>query len=174
MKKLFLFTFLSFYFSLSLQAQDLRLGFKAGVNFSEITDIQNINNRTGFHLAAVTKIEFPSKLAIQPELIYSSQGADLADLDLSIDYLNLPILLDFSIIKSLSLQVGPQFGFSVSEGKNIRDINSFDFSGTAGIQLSFSKFFAQARYNFGLTDIGFEPYKAKNAVVQISAGFWLL
>ena len=177
MKKLMLFAVLAVGFSITSAAQDFHFGAKGGVNFASLSgdDVDDLDGRTGFHIGAVAQIGISEKFAIQPELIYSSQGADFSDLDANIDYLNLPILADIGLTENISIQAGPQFGFKVGEGDDLsgEDLESLDLSGAVGVQATFSKFFAQARYNLGFSDIA-DNADAKNSVFQISVGYWFL
>ncbi len=173
MKRLALLTVLAIGFSLSSHAQNFHFGAKVGLNFADITGDIDFDGRTSFHIGAVAELGVADKFAIQPELIYSSQGADLGSFDTNIDYLNLPILGEYKVSENLSLQLGPQFGINVAEGDDVDDVESFDLSGAAGVEVSFSKFFAQARYNFGLTDV-VDGFDSKNSVFQISVGYWFL
>ncbi len=158
---------------IAINAQSFHFGAKAGANFASITgDDADFDGRTGYHIGLVAELGLSEKFAIQPELIYSAQGADESGLDLNIDYLNLPILAEIKLTEMFSIQAGPQFGFKVNEG-DFEDLNEFDLSGAAGVEINISKFFAQARYNFGFTDIA-EDAEARNGVFQISVGFWFL
>jgi len=171
MKKLFLLATLLIGFSTASYAQGLHFGIKGGLNFADLNggDI-NVDSRTSFHIGAVLEARLSDNFAIQPEAIYSSQGAKLGSDDLKLDYINIPVMADIKLIKSLSLHVGPQFGFNISED-NINDPKTFDLGGAAGLELKILKFFAQARYNFGLTDVAEGAGSPKNAVFQLSVGF---
>jgi hypothetical protein len=74
-------------------------------------------------------------LAIQPELLYSAQGATADgggnESTTRLDYINLPIMLDVTIADGLSLQGGPQFGFNIGsetefEGGGISGTSDID------------------------------------------------
>ena len=161
---------------IAINAQSFHFGAKVGANFASITgdDVDDLDGRTAYHIGLVAELGLSDKFAIQPELIYSAQGADESGFDLDIDYLNLPILAEIKLTEMFSIQAGPQFGFKVNEGDfEDEDLNDFDLSGAAGIEVNISKFFAQARYNFGFSDIA-EDVEARNGVFQISVGFWLL
>ena len=60
--------------------KSLQIGAKAGVNLSTLTgDISGIKGRTSFHLGGVAEFPISEKLSIQPELLFSSQGAKYSD-----------------------------------------------------------------------------------------------
>ncbi len=176
MKKLFLVALALIGLNAATHAQGAHLGFKAGLNFASLTDASdqginvNYDGRTGFHVGLVAELRLSDNFAIQPEAIYSSQGAKLGSEDLKLDYIHIPVLADIKLVKALSLHVGPQFGFNVKDD-DLQDVESLDISGSAGLELKITKFFLQARYNFGLTKIVEASEPPKNAVFQLSAGF---
>ena len=126
MKKL-LFTALAVVVFSTTNAQDTTFGAKAGLNLStlDITD-ENIDSRTAFHLGVTAEIAISEKFSIQPELLYSSQGAKNEDsyedfyvsgttnTTWKIDYILLPVMAKFYVSEGLSLEAGPQIGFLAS------------------------------------------------------------
>ncbi len=171
MKKLFLLAIAVICFTVTSSAQDIKLGFKGGVNFATLNgdDVSDdLDGRTGYHIGAVVQLSIAETFAIQPELLYSAQGAD----DFDIDYLNLPILAKLKFAKVFSVEAGPQLGFLVNEGDGVEDIESFDLSGAVGAGVEFGPFFGQLRYNFGFTDVADEA-EAKNSAFQVSVGYYI-
>lgn len=155
------------------------LGLKGGLNFAKV-DVSSAgaayNSRTGYHVGAFANFKF-TKLAIQPELIYSVQGADASTGTYDLGYFNIPILLKFYLIGGLNLQAGPQFGFLTSAtagGVDIKNqLKSSDTSLALGAGFDISKFVIDARYNLGLSEINDAAGSAaaKNQVFQLSVGF---
>ena len=110
------------------QMENITFGAKAGLNIASVTgDIgENSDSRISFHLGAVARYDIDDKLSIQPELLYSSQGAknedSYEDLGTSIttnttwkvDYILLPVMAKFYVSEGLSLEAGPQIGFLAS------------------------------------------------------------
>lgn len=103
---------------LTANAQEVNFGAKAGVNFANVSgeDVEDNITRTSFNVGAVVEFEISDKFSIQPELIYSAQGAKLeeesdVDLTLKLDYLNVPVIAKFYAAESFSLEFGPQVGF---------------------------------------------------------------
>ena len=170
----------------TMNAQDFQFGAKAGANFANITgdDVEDASTRTGFHLGAVAHISISDRFGIQPELIYSQQGSkdDEFDVTLKIDYLNLPILADITLVDGLSIQAGPQFGFNINskaedgdgnEG-DIEDVNTLDLNAAFGAQFKLPNgLFFQGRYNLGLSDI-VEDADANNSNISLSIGYFFL
>lgn len=149
--------------SLYGNAQSIHFGAKGGVNFADLSDVSS-DGRTGYHIGLLAEIGF-SQFAVQPEILYSAQGVD----DLKLDYVNVPILAKYYVIPNLSLEAGPQFGINV-EDDDLDDINSFDMGGAVGVGYKFGSLFAQARYNFGFSDVA-DNTSAKNSVFQLSVGY---
>ncbi len=165
MKKLVVLAIAIVGMTFTSSAQGVHLGFKGGLNFADITGDIDADGRTGYHIGAVVDLNLSDKFAIAPEVIYSAQGVDEADLD----YLNVPILAKLKITEYFDIHAGPQFGFVVQDDF-VGDPESFDFSGAVGVGAQFSSFFAQLRYNIGVTDI-VDNADAKNAVFQVSVGY---
>ena len=181
MKRIILLSIVLFGYSVNAQ-QEFKFGPKAGVNLSTLSNSPKAKMLIGFYVGVVAEIKFDDKFSIQPELIYSSQGAkydysvSLGNISGTIfqeklEYINIPILAKYYIYNGLSVELGPQFGFLVkAESKdeisangttfeNKRDfkneVNSFDFGIGAGLAYDLSNgFFVNARYNFGLTKVG--------------------
>lgn len=179
MKKLLLCAAIAVFTMSSINAQEVKFGAKAGVNFATLggDNADDLDSRTSFHFGAVAQISISEKFAIQPELVYSSQGASGGGEDLKMDYINLPILAKIFVAEGFSLEVGPQIGFLMSakaDGEDIKDIfKSTDFSGALGLgyKLETGLNFA-ARYNLGLGNIvDMDGGDLKNNVFQLSVGY---
>ncbi len=158
-------------FSISSNAQDIKFGFKGGVNFSTINgnDIRgDIDGRTGYHIGAVAQVGLTDMLALQPELIYSAQGIK----NLDIDYINIPVLLKLKFAELFSVEAGPQFGFIINDEYTLVEPEGFDFSGAVGVGVELGSFFGQLRYNIGFTDI-VENVDIKNSNFQVSVGYYI-
>lgn len=190
MKKILLFAaFAALTFTTS-QAQDFRFGAKLGANFSNVNgdDVDDTNGRAGIHLGGVARIGLSEMLAIQPELVFSSQGYKVNlpgdDGQIRLSYINLPIMADVTLAEGFSLQGGPQVGFNISadakydgDTEDIEDVQTIDFGVGIGAQyiLPMNLFF-QARYVIGVTNVfeeidGFQP-EAKNSVISLSVGYF--
>ncbi len=186
MKKTFLVTALLTIMCYSAQAQLLKLGIKAGLNYANTTstaitvDAKNYESNaiTSYHAGLVAQIGLTKGVAFQPELLYSTQGATYKDavseFTNELGYIAIPAVLIIDLNKTFSLELGPQASFLLSEKKAfaVNDANTFDFSVVGGLGIKVTKsIFVQARYGLGLTEIS-ETAKAKNSVVQVSAGFF--
>ena len=170
---LFLLTFTSLTF-----AQGIKAGLKAGINYSNYTGSDvNAEAITSFHAGLVLEAKIFKNFSLQPELLYSTQGAKIVnfgeEFKNELGYISIPVLAKFYLNDELSLELGPQFSFLVSERNNVssNDSNTFDFAAAAGLSYKFGKhLFIQGRYGLGLT----EPKRdasVKNSVIQASIGF---
>lgn len=175
MKRLFLLAILLIAGSTSMNAQGIKFGVKAGANFSNFSgsDADGFNGLTSFHVGGLAEIKLLPNFSVQPELLYSSQGAKQDGFDdVKLDYVTVPVLAKFYLITDkLSLEAGPQFSFLVND--NLDDTfktKSFDFAAAGGLAFDFTKnIFAQARYVVGLTDTT-KDAEIKNSTIQLSVG----
>jgi hypothetical protein len=160
------------------QSQSLKFGLKAGINLANYSgsDI-NTSTITSFHAGLVSELKVFKNFSLQPELLYSTQGAEIDELGQQftneLGYVSIPVLAKFYLEDNLSLELGPQFSFLLSERNNVQagDSNTFDFAVAAGLSYKLGKhFFVQGRYGLGLT----EPKRdanVKNTVIQASLGY---
>lgn len=163
----------------ALAQASVSLGLKGGLNFANINTNSvgaAYNSRTGYHAGAFVNIKL-TKLAIQPEVIYSVQGADASGGNFELGYINIPILLKFYLVGGLNLQAGPQFGFlssATSGGVDVKNlVESSETSVALGAGFDISKFVIDVRYNLGLSDVDKTSDEAKNQVFQLSLGYKL-
>lgn len=182
MKKLFLFAAIFAFAVTTSNAQGVSFGAKAGLNLAGVNgdDTDGLDGRTAFHVGGVASIGISELFSVQPELIFSMQGAEADDVTLQLDYINLPIFADFQIAEGLSLQGGPQFGFNVNakqefEGNTatIDEVETLDLGVGAGAQYRLPDLglFFQARYVIGFSDF-ISDVDAKNSVASISVGWF--
>lgn len=186
MKKIILAAVLFLATSATIQAQLVQFGVKAGVNFASQTGdagLQGVafdkEGITSYHVGVLAEIKLLEKFSIQPELLYSTQGATYKFKDAQEDfknelaYLSIPVMAKIYMTKSLSLEVGPQASFLLNQKNDVRfdDAKTFDFALNAGLGLKITKsIFIQGRYSLGLTEASSNA-DIKNSVVQLSAGF---
>lgn len=169
MKRLITLTALAATLSTSVNAQHVTPGIKGGLNFYTINtdNDQTYDGRTSFHLGMLGHIHLNKKWAVQPEIMYSAQGGKYtilgSEITLRLNYINVPVLLQYMFDNGFRLEAGPQFGFlagaktvvndNITSIKN--DINTFDFALGVGVGYlhTASGLGIDARYNFGITDI---------------------
>ncbi|MDN3723421.1 porin family protein [Aequorivita sp. SDUM287046] len=137
MKKLFFITAITIMSVSASQAQEVRIGAKAGVNFSNFGgDVEDSNSRTGFHLGGLVEVPINERFSIQPEILYSAQGSEFEEsgsfegipydykVTTKLDYIQVPIMAKVYLIEGLAIEAGPQVAFLVSD--------KYEFDGNVG------------------------------------------
>lgn len=150
-------------------------GIRAGVNFSDInSDGWDSDAKTGLYAGIYKEIPLvKSLLFIQPEVQYSQEGFETKNFgDAKIDYLTVPILAKVYVVKLLSFETGPQFGFSVNDNDFLNsDTESFVPSWAFGTSLNLPLGLSiNARYISALNDT-YDGVSGKNQVFQVGAAF---
>lgn len=203
MKKVFFALAAVLMLSLTSQAQ-VKFGAKAGLNLSRITEA--VETMTpGFHAGIYAQVKLHPMFSIQPEVLYSMQGGMEKDVNeilnqtmstkvtLTSHNVIVPIMLQFSPIKMITIEAGPQFGFNLGMSSHSvvttqglvnteteRDdtfksdaYNMFDFGLAAGLKLNVtSNVNIYARYNFGLTNVFvYEDDETMNQNLMLGVGF---
>jgi hypothetical protein len=169
----------------------LNLGIKAGANITKV-DGKSFKDefRYGYHLGGFATIGLGGKLGLQPEVLFNQYQTRVdstfrnvyafnfaQNRDIKLNYLSIPILLNYKLGNALTLQAGPQFGILLQKDKNLlhngkEAFNSGDFSMLGGAQLNFSKLKISGRYFAGLNNINDidNQNKWKNQGFQLSLG----
>ena len=177
-------------FSQAAMAQ-FRLGIKGGVNMTKI-DGKSFSEEfeTGYHLGGFAEIGLGKKFSIQPEVLFNqyntrtdSSFKDIYQVgpesfkDVQLNYLTIPIMLNYKLGSALSLQAGPQFGILMSEDNNLLEngqdaFSKGEFAMAGGVQLNLSNFRISGRYFVGLNNISdiSDQEKWKNQGLQLSVG----
>ena len=154
------------------------------MNISSITgdaDLYgDVSSKIGFQVGGFAEIKISDKFAIQPELLYSAQGAKSKNSELGgtsiykstikLAYLNIPLMAKYYVDEGFSLEAGPQLGFLLSaedeeieifEGEStttttdIKDAsNSTDFAFNVGAGYDVAENINLGlRYSIGLSNI---------------------
>jgi hypothetical protein len=140
MKKLFLSALAACALSFSNAQEEksstsinVTFGAKAGLNLVTLTgDIEDTKTKAGIHFGAMAEISINDKFSVQPELLFSTQGANVEYSEVfatvggivsavgnyeekeNLSYINLPIIAKYYVTEGLSLEAGPQIGFLVN------------------------------------------------------------
>lgn len=147
-------------------AQQAHFGIKGGVNVSNLhfNDNSVTDSKIGVHLGVLAHIHASETWAVQPELLYSLEGAKAAnnsDVSYNLNFLNVPVLLQYMFHNGFRLEGGPQIGFLISAKTKSNDVTVTDhgFESTAisiplGVgYLTTSGWGLDARYVFGLSNL---------------------
>ena len=150
-----------------IYSQSIQFGLKGGLNGSNLNFESSTdgNYKLAWHAGALAHIHLSKQIALQPEITYSEQGSKINDqgyeYDINLNYVNVPVMLQYMTGSGFRIQTGPQVGFLVhaqneatgfeAEDKNYKNI---DFSWSLGAGYKFTSGFGiDARYNHGLTDV---------------------
>lgn len=197
-KKLFITAIVLLGF-INVNAQNINLGAKAGINIAKIIgdDTDWVDMKTSIHLGVVAEIEITEEFFFQPELLYSSQGTSYKDWEgarytydgkYKFNYLNIPLLAKYYVGEGISVEAGPQIGFLLSAKDDwevqstgetgddkLKDyLNGIDFGLDFGVAYKLeSGLNFGIRYNLGLSNIWENSdSKQKNSVIQVSLGYF--
>ena len=171
----------------------ISLGIKGGANISNLSGFEDFGEfeskaKIGLNLGGFVTFNLGKNIAIQPELFYSSQGAKIDEIDenISLNYINIPVMLKLMTNKGFYVEAGPQIGILAGDvkldGVDVSDeFKNSDLS--AGFGLGFqgmkSPIGLGLRYNVGLgkvnevTNSTIDNANIKNGVFQISL-YWRL
>jgi hypothetical protein len=171
-------------------------GVKAGTNISKI-DGKSFKDQFnyGYLAGGFIEIGLGGKLGFQPEVlftqnqgkvdsnfkvIYQNAFADAKSGNVKLNYLSIPVLLNYKLGNALSLQAGPQFSILMNKDKNLLEngkaaFNDGDLSLLGGLQLKISKVRIAGRYGIGLNNINDidNRDKWKSQAIQLSLGLSL-
>ena len=119
----------------SVNAQDVKIGAKVGLNLASITgdgDVygEDSDTKIGFNQGLFAEISLSDKFIFQPELLFSTQGNvykqgsfdDLIKITIELDYLNIPLLIKYAVSDKFALEFGPQLGFLLSANTDVEGI----------------------------------------------------
>lgn len=192
MKKIYFLT-LTVMAGFAATAQNASFGLKGGLNLSTLSangSSKGYQNSVGFHGGLFANVPVSQQIAIQPEVVYSTQGtkytAGAFEHNLKLSYVNIPVMVQAMVGRGFFAEVGPQLGILTGTADKVGDqetgafeTNDFKktdvalgfglgFSGNSGLGVG-------ARYNLGLTDINAtgRSNNLKNNVLQIGLTYKL-
>lgn len=190
MKLKFLAVMISIVVAQAAMAQ-FTLGIKAGATLNKIEGKAFKDEfNTGYHIGGFLELGLGDRFGIQPEVLFNQvttrRDTAFSNVfrpnvsDIKLNYLSIPILLNYKLGNVLYLQAGPQFGVLMSQDKNLLQngeeaFKNGDFSLLAGAQLRLSKIRLSGRYFAGLNDINDvgNQEQWKNQGWQLSVGLAL-
>ena len=128
-------------FVIQVNAQEIKSGFRAGVNVSDwggdvaqslgdlvdLTNVVDLQNSVGYHIGGYLIIPVNEQFSIEPGLLYSRKGLKLTQSILDVNvlnvraeaavqahYLDLPIMAKFKLAEGLHIYAGPQMSYLVA------------------------------------------------------------
>ena len=147
-------------------------GVKGGGNMSTVAGLEDIDTeyKFGWNAGIFMNIPLSESFSLQPEALYNTLGtkakfSDNTDNDVTwkLDYVTVPVMVQYNATPKFYLEAGPQFGVLVSSKEkvgsetsesNIEDMNHFDFGAAAGLGYWITpNLGVNARYVAGFSDI---------------------
>jgi hypothetical protein len=184
-------------FSMQAASAQFRFGPKAGVNLVKV-DGKSFKDefRYGYHVGGFAEIVVTKdkKLSIQPEVLFNQYSTTLdsnfksvyqnvinsSQSHVKLNYLSIPILLNYKFIGPVYLQAGPAFSILMDQSKNFLQnggdaFSKGDFSMIGGAQVRLAKLYLSGRYVIGLANINDidDKDKWKSQAIQLSVGLSL-
>ncbi|HAC20757.1 MAG TPA: hypothetical protein DCF91_01505 [Porphyromonadaceae bacterium] len=175
--------------SFGAKGQDnLSFGPKIGLNVSDLTN-GDYSARVGMNVGIFAQYRFNNSWAVQPEILYSMQGAKTKGMlggpnyTCKIDYISVPILAKFYATQGLSFGIGPQVAFRVKadagsgtfgNGETLKDkTNPVELAAAVGAAYDFPfGIVLDARYTIGMTKtFKSDFWEGHNSVFQFSVGY---
>lgn len=168
-------------------------------------DVTDEEYAAGFNAGIAIERKLTEKWALQGEVVFSVQGAkfegpvyldeyiyDMKD-HYKLSYINVPVLAKFYATPRLNFFAGPQVGFLVEAAWRIEYNNGLGDSGEGSINVKnqfkstdvaavlglgceiTKKFYAEARYNMGVTNASDIPdISVQNRVFQFGVAYRIL
>lgn len=178
MRKLLFVTAIAVMRLTTMNAQEIKFGAKAGLNFATFSD--NTTNEfditSDITMGVLAEFSISEKFSFQPEILYSGQGTSSAILT----YINVPLIGKYEVLKGFNLEAGPQIGFLLSAKDNDTDVSIKDeFTNVAvgvgfGLEYQFNnRLFFNTRYHLGISNIiDIEGASSRNRFLQVSIGYF--
>ena len=182
-------------FTVQAASAQFHIGAKAGANLVKV-DGKSFKDefRYGYHIGGFAEIGIIRKLTIQPEVLFNQYSTTLdssfksvyenvlssEQAHVKLNYLTIPILLNYRLIGPLYLQAGPAFSILMDQNKNFLQnggeaFKNGDFSMIGGAQVRIAKIYLSGRYVVGLANINDidNQDKWKSQAIQLSVGLSL-
>ena len=173
------------------------IGAKGGANLVKV-DGKSFKDefRYNYHVGGFAEIGLTrdGKLTLQPEVLFNQYSTTLdsnfksiyenvlssEQAHVKLNYLTIPILLNYRLIGPLYLQAGPAFSILMNQDKNFLQnggeaFKNGDFSMIGGAQVRIAKIYLSGRYVVGLANINDidNQEKWKSQAIQLSVGLSL-
>jgi hypothetical protein len=120
-----------------------QLGLKAGLNFTNVTNVSSVNNQSssGFNVGVFFSTPYKRLLGSKTELVFSRQGYNYETGSVTgkvnLDYIMLPTYMCINITKYFQIQLGMQFSYLMSAAADSTNKSSGGSSGSINGALSF-------------------------------------
>jgi len=168
----------SYFSNAQVGVEHFSYGVKGGLNLATVKgkDVEGTSNLPGFHGGFQANIPLTGGFSVQPELFYSAEGAKMtveaqgdgdeiitATAKTHLNYVNLPILLQYRHSSGVFAITGPQVGYLLSakvkaqgESQDVKDMfNKINLGWTLGVGyiIPSTSIGIDVRYNYGITKV---------------------
>lgn len=183
--------------SFAQSADGAKFGIKAGGNLSSFTGGDS-KSKIGFYAGAFVNVTLSEAFSIQPEVVYSQQGAKAKDnydmgtyvvknMKQNLGYINVPVMFQYNATPEFYLEAGPEFGLLVNaqakgdingqtyKASNKDTMESFNFGAGIGLGYKFTpNLGVNARYIAGITKILKNDFgdSSKNTNFQLGVNYY--
>lgn len=167
--------FLLLFISLNSSAQKIfKLGLKEGVNTSQVSgDTYSGFDKFGFSGGAYIKFKIKNDWTGGFEILYTQKGSrhrenyakgDFQSYFLQLNYIEIPILIQYTIYEGLNFETGPSFGFLL-KSKELITLGGVEYFGNRPFQKNEVNFNIGANYTFS-SRFGF-GFRYSNSILSI-------
>lgn len=138
-----------------------QFGLKAGLNFTNVTNISSVNNQSssGFNIGIFYATPYNKIIGSKTELVFSRQGYSYETKAITgkvnLDYIMLPSYLCINITRFFQIQVGMQVGYLMNANADSVSKNGNSSAGDLNAALSYYNRFT---YSIG-GGIEIHPFK---------------
>lgn len=158
-------------------------GVKFGLNVANLVEnTERLDSKNGFVLGGFVRYDIDDVLSVQPEVLFSKQGASIRDRSIHLDYLQIPVLVVAGVRKQQVrpfVLAGPALGLRLratayedDESEDLSEIaRRSDMSFVLGGGIERKGLVVEARYTWGLLDLDTGRDIDKNRVFSLMAGF---
>ena len=181
----------------AMAQKQLTFGPKVGMDLTNFWG-KDLHHGMQFNYQAGVFLEyrFTDKFSLAPEVVFAAQGGKMVasvfydgassdtDLFFHFNYINVPVMMKIYATPKLSIDFGPQIGFSVyskattkskqdkTYTREVAGAKSVDFGLGLGATHNFTdRVFVQGRYTMGMTKVIGDHYDVKNGNIQLAVGY---
>ena len=163
---------------------------KGGFGFATLTDVPKAEMTGVGMFGGELEYALKEKVSLAAGLNFDMQGYSIGDTDgikdrhTSLNYLAVPVVVNYYLYKGLAVKVGLQPGLLLSANESYKEngdkhdtrvtshYNSFDLSIPIGLSYEFSRVVIDARYLLGLTKVNKGgDNTCRNSVILITTGY---
>ena len=171
----------------------IKIGVKAGATMYKIDGVSFSDQfKWGYHAGGMAELMFSKTFGIQPEVLFNQSntqtGYSFDTLyhslnpgtikNVQLNYLSIPVLLNWRPSPFITFQAGPQFSVLMSKDRSLLQDGAEAFkhgnvSLIGGVQLNILAFRIYGRYGVGLSNLNNidNSDKWKSRGIQLGAGF---